>query len=132
MRAMDQYHKNRIINVFGNNEEKTLTQRIRDLNMIHHDLSPTNMVAYAQLPEQRFAQLRRESETDREAYINVTINENSHRNNNVFRPEKWEDWTYKLYRKKNSLFENCDEMTGEQTRKWLKHTLLIVVICYLI
>lgn len=87
MRAIDCFNKNKSINVFGNNEEKTLTQRIRDLNLIHHDLSPTNMVAFAQLPEQQFGQIpRHEQDGQREAYINVTINESSHRKNNVFKP----------------------------------------------
>ena len=51
LRAIDALHKNKTINVLGNNEEKTLTQRIRDLNLLHHDLSPSNMVAFHQLPE---------------------------------------------------------------------------------
>ena len=51
LRALDQLKKNQTINVFGNNNDKTLAQRIRDLNVLHHDLSPSNMVAYAQLPE---------------------------------------------------------------------------------
>lgn len=51
LRAMAQLQINKTINVFGNNEQKTLSERVRDLNFLHHDLSPTNMVAFAQLPE---------------------------------------------------------------------------------
>lgn len=87
LRAIDIIQKNKTINVFSNNEEKSLSQRIRDLNMLHYDLSPTNMVAYSQLPENNMNSHRGEyTDEDREAYINVTINEDSNkRKNSVFK-----------------------------------------------
>lgn len=45
--------------MFGNNDKKTLSERIKDLNHMHHDMSPTNMVAFHQLPEQRFGQVQK-------------------------------------------------------------------------
>ena len=56
LRAVDQIQRNKTINVFANNEQKSLNQRIRDLNLLHHDISPTNMVAFAQLPMNRLGE----------------------------------------------------------------------------
>ena len=90
--AAEQFNINKTINVFGNNQSKTLTQRIKDLNYLHHDLSPTNMVAFAQLPEQRFCQVKRDDpHSDPFSQTHKTTNrrfagpDDVFKNNNIFK-----------------------------------------------